>query len=467
MKNDFTNIRVISDTTTFYPLDQDGDESQQRNDNMTLRTTLIYLNNQLNEDFRFFCAGDLYIVLQQWREMLFFIQTNEFTSAEIMRMQLQTVREILIFLFGTKFESVMRRNISLAKRQVFAGYIDKYLEWSMNDYLPLINSIRFDDDPYQISELFKQSVSSIYPNYDINLLTALLFNNGNLISIYFPSNDIRIEPETIVLLQLFIKVEYGNFENSNLENPFDTNFIKSDNNDSIKHKNAFLRIERTPIGCTLSSSRSKENSSLVLLIVSQNLKMDEQMKKNIIDFMGGISNFFSSMNLMNHITYPIKIEDGLIHFVVLNRTKGDIFEIPYNISINLLSNYKKNLSNEEILNLLKKLNKKMSSYAMTALIDGFTTMIWGELEFQFSYEMRFEDENGNLIKPTNVFSPPPFDDDNGINYSLISNSLFPSSKSIITIYEILTIFIGKIQTKIVMKTNEEIFQEFKKKKNLI
>jgi len=30
------------------------------------------------------------------------------------------------------------------------------------------------------------------------------------------------------------------------------------------------------------------------------------------------------------------------------------------------------------------------------------------------------------MKPTNVFSPPPFEEDNGITYNLISNSLFPT-----------------------------------------
>jgi len=148
--NFFTKIRVISDTTTFYPLEQDWYESQQRNDNMSLRTTLVYLKNQLDEDFRFFCSGDLIVVLQQWREKLFFMQTNESKSEEILRMQLQSIREILIFLFGTKFESVMRRNISLAKRQVFSYYIDKYVKLSKEDYLPLINALRFHPDSREI-----------------------------------------------------------------------------------------------------------------------------------------------------------------------------------------------------------------------------------------------------------------------------------------------------------------------------
>ena len=39
---------------TFYPLDHDEDKSQQCNHNLTLRTTLIYLNNHLDEDFFFF-----------------------------------------------------------------------------------------------------------------------------------------------------------------------------------------------------------------------------------------------------------------------------------------------------------------------------------------------------------------------------------------------------------------------------
>jgi len=183
----------------------------------------VYLKNQLDEDFRFFCSGDLIVVLQQWREKLFFIQTNESKSEEILRMQLQSIREILIFLFGTKFESVMRRNISLAKRQVFSYYIDKYVKLSKEDYLPLINALRFDPDSREIGYYFNQGISAIYPTYPINMITALLFNNGRIVSRYSAPNSIKLEPETISLLQQFVNVEYEKVQNLTGSERFDSN----------------------------------------------------------------------------------------------------------------------------------------------------------------------------------------------------------------------------------------------------
>ena len=76
--------------------------------------------------------------------------------------------------------------------------------------------------------------------------------------------------------------------------------------------------------------------------------------------------------------------------------------------------------------------------------------------------MRVEDEDGNIRKPSNVFSHPPFEDDNGINYTLISNSLFPTSKSRVTVYEILPIFVGKVQTKSTLNANIEIMGLYKR-----
>jgi hypothetical protein len=69
-------VRVISDTCTFYPVETD-DGVHQGTDGMTLRTTLVYLRGQMGEDFQFLIADDLFLVLQQWRGIVFFIQSND------------------------------------------------------------------------------------------------------------------------------------------------------------------------------------------------------------------------------------------------------------------------------------------------------------------------------------------------------------------------------------------------------
>ena len=307
-----------------------------------------------------------------------------------------------------------------------------------------------------------QGFSAICPTYPINMITALFFNNGRIVSRYSAPNSIKLEPETFSLLQQFVNVEYEKVQNLIGSERFDSRYIKRENNNSLKHKNAFLRIERTPVGCTLSSTRCSKDPPHVLLIVTQNPKMDDSMKGRILDMMTELTDKLYQTPIVRSEPTRIVVFEGLIHYVVINRTQGDVFELPLDISLSLLSEYKSIETEAECKSIFSQLTTKLASYSMSAMISGHTTMIWGELGYQFSYEMRVEDEDGNIRKPVNVFSHPPFEDDNGSNYTLISNSLFPTSKSRVTVYEILPIFVGKVQTKSTLNANIEIMGLYKR-----
>jgi len=148
------------------------------------------------------------------------------------------------------------------------------------------------------------------------------------------------------------------------------------------------------------------------------------MKGRILDMMTELTDKLYQTPIVRSEPTIIEVFEGRIHYVVINGTKIDVFELPLDISQSLLSEYKSMETEAECKSIFSQLTTKLASYSMSIMISGHTTMISGELGFQYSYEMRVEDEDCNILKPANVFSPPPFEDDNGINYTLISNSLF-------------------------------------------
>lgn len=456
-----TKIRVISDTTTFYPVEIQSDESHHRNDNMTLLTTITYLKEQLKEDFQFFKAGDLFIVLQQWRGMLFFIETNEDFGAEMLRFILQTAREILIFLFGTRFESVMRRNISLSKRQVFARYVDTYLKLCQNDHHFLLSTLRFTDDTHELQHFFLEKVPPVPKDIPIKLIAVFLFQ-GNEIALHFKNPKAsKLEPEIISLIQIFVNVEFPdlNSDNNFDSNTFDPEYVKS--GASAKHKSAFLRLERTPVGCTISCSKCAEKSGNIIVVVSENTKMPVQVQQQLNGYMSNLCQFLLNNPMNERFEPSTMINEDLIHFMCINRTAGDVWEMPEEQTLKSIENYNK-VDAKTAREKYHMLTRKMASYAFNAIMHGYTTMMWGSLDYQFCYQLRFLNDNKEVLTPSHIFTPPSFDDDNGVTYGLIANSVFPSQNGVRCI-EILSIYRSSIRPKEAMEVNQHLFQDFMRK----
>ena len=98
---------------------------------------------------------------------------------------------------------------------------------------------------------------------------------------------------------------------------------------------------------------------------------------------------------------------------------------------------------------------------MSAMVRGFTMMMRGEFDYQFCYEMRFENEDGEIMKPSQVFTPPPFNDDTGINYQLITDTIFQTTDKV-TCIELLSVYVGKIQVKAAIASNQHLYEMYQR-----
>lgn len=452
---DETKIRIISDTTTFYPLD--NEDSQHRNDNLSLRATIIYLKNQLNEDFRFFRSGDIFVVLQQWREMLFLIETTQNISKDLLRIQLQIIKEILVFLFGQRFENVMRRNISLTKRAIFAKYVDQYLLMCRQDYLSLVCALQFDIGNEYVNTAFQEIAAELYKIPDNICMQILLFNNNKIVSSFVPEEVDEFEPDVQYLLQIYEGVEF-----SPSTEPFDLSLINLDflqqEPSPITHKSAFLKLNGAPTRVTLSSTRLYPNSPLTLIFVSINSKMPDEQKTAVTFQICEIAKKLKETVATTAGPTELEVPEGLIHSVVIDRTNGGVVELPPDVSLALLRRYT-GAEEDAAKETLRQIQTRLASYAMTALLRGSTVMMVGEDDFQYCYELRCVGPDGELLRPTGVYTAPSFDSDVGVSYASAAAALFPGRREPVHVFELLSIFVGTTHVKEVVSGNNEVFAQ--------
>lgn len=456
-------IRVVSETTTFYPPDDVNTINSSKNDNMSLRTTLVYMHEEMNEDFRYLCAGDTKLVFQFYKDILIYAQSKTH-NVYILRIILQQIHEILIFLFGVHFEGEMRRNISIAKRRVFAQYVDSYLSLCSTNYPYLIRAIHTDQSRNEVAQYFTDVAKSISSSMK-NVVTIVLFRKSKIISRYEPPSNCHIDPETYNLLTLFEKVEFSKYfetlktKQSEIQqsNAFDaahyfqpSYIISSDN--QIKPKNAFVRIQGVPIACSLSSTQTAKDSPYILLVVTQEFKVTEKSKNATLSIFQKISNSLSSLiipSLRSSLENPV---EHLIYYIIIDRTKGDTSKQPLSCVIQNLSGYLKKPP-EECVILAKKLIKDIIEFGTSALMKGYTCLMKGGLDFQFCYSIKFS-KDGIDMTPQQVFSPPPLDDDDDFNYRLLTKSLFPSGG--MNCIELMSIYEGPISVREVLAHNEAL-----------
>ena len=452
-----TQVRVLSTSTTFYPVDKEG---QSQKDNLPLTQLVIWLKEQMQEDFQFFTAGDLFVVLQQWRGIVFFIQSKDARKHEVMRLQLQKIREILIFLFGTKFDSVMRNNISLKRRQVFAEYVDAYLAACEGDYIYLLNALRVDDDCQKLGKWFMEVCRSLSPEFQMDMLSCILFHNHRIVARFAAPGAVQFEPESYSILSVFERVEYEGIAEVNDSTCFDPHYVCAPDNPTMKHKNAFLRMERTPVCCTLSSTRLAHQSPFVLLIVTQHQKMQPETQAMIVEFMKALAERLMENPLPTPEPVAFDLPADLLHYVIVNRTTGDVMELASDLSVRLFQE-RCGMTEEDAAKEAAKVKSQLAAYGMSAMVRGFTMMMRGEFDYQFCYEMRFENEDGEIMKPSQVFTPPPFNDDTGINYQLITDTIFQTTEKV-TCIELLSVYVGKIQVKAAIASNQHLYEMYQR-----
>jgi hypothetical protein len=171
---------VISQTTTFYPVELD-EATRQSTDNMSRYTT----------------ADDAFVVIQRWWVIIFFIQSHDAKFQDMKRPQ-----------FGAKFDSALRRNILLQNRVVVVQYVDAYLSACDSDCIGAVNAVRPEHCFPELVDRFLDESSRLLPEFDLNLLSCVMFQAYRPVARFTAPEAVRFDPETFAMLSVFERVEY-------------------------------------------------------------------------------------------------------------------------------------------------------------------------------------------------------------------------------------------------------------------
>ena len=427
-----TQVKVISNSTTFYPIDIRNEEG------LTLINSIAFLEENFKEEIYSFKTEDQLVVLQLWNGLLFSISTKENYTEELLRFLLQVIRDIAIFLLGPHFENMMAKSIITSLREIYSRYVDRFFELCNKNYLALLALPDYEYYYMKFSQNIKELIKNDLLNIDESFVEGFIFKNHRIVS-RISKNDLKIlEPTDIFLISLFEQLEFNQI------NDLDNQITILENSNSIIHKGAYINFEGIPTQIVLSSVRFGQNSPYVMIIVSKVNQLSNEIKEKRLSFFIQISNILFSNPFLNQ-TFNGNQITGLIHYLLINRNTGDCLQ-SINPSINV------DEKDEKWIKLLEKIKRKMISIGINSYVNGSPVVIRNEMIFQYTYDIILINSKKQKEIPIKNLNNTIFNE-NGISYK----NLIGDDNDIIC-YELMTIYLGVINTSDVIKANSHLFK---------
>ncbi|OHT03782.1 hypothetical protein TRFO_01444 [Tritrichomonas foetus] len=419
-------VKVISTSTTFYPLDGRNEEG------LTIINSMAFLNQNFGETVTSFSANDQTIVLQMWNGLLFYIAAKNTTSEQLLRFMLQICRDIAIFLFGAHFENHMAKNIVQSLRETYAKYIEKFFELCNQDYKYMLMVPEMAPECSDLSKHIKDHNPFTQGAIDSSFVECVLFRNHKIVGRYNykQSSNKKLQPKDIFQVSLSERIEFSNSTFSE-----DITTITDSQTPNIIYKGGNLTFDGIPQTCFLASVQLGTNSPFVAVFIFKNDKPTPEISEQLNHIIKKLILLINEFGKTKKVVKAYQIT-GLLHYLMINRSTGEYYE-----SL-------KPSTNDPIIT---KLQRKMASVAMAALQTGNFTLIRNHMLFQYTYEMKFR-KKGTLLTPNEKLK----NQDSEVSYKRIVEEQFHNDSSI-QCYELMTVYLGVMNTKDVAKANQHLF----------
>lgn len=471
-----TYARVITPTLTFYP------PNSQQQDDQTLNGILNFIKSNMSCNLQYFQTNNRTFVFSIWKNIRFII-SGENESIAYLRFRLQMIREIAVFLFGPDFDLIMRNNsINISYIELFAKYVDTFLEMSEEDYkfqLGIISHISFFSE---YSHYLSENIPTSQFPHDLPFIDCLIFRNHKIVSRFNFSNPNPIDYLSVILLSIFTKIEYPYINHDEINNKesndnqekekirdvsfgdfkevidneeqrikyFDPNYVNITEPASVQIRAGFFTLNGNCQPISISATRLGPNSPYVALFLTQ--QMNASVKRFIVaGIISLISSTISEAVRLNFKALSLN-SPGLVYFLVTNRSSGETFE--FETSNDVKSHH-----------ITKLLFRTMKKHTFDALFDGQTTFIWRDSHFLFSYSIFFVQNDGKSIALTEKFKIPMFRSDFDVTYNSICNEIFRKDKNV-RVFEVYSIFLKAIPPQIAFSENLKLLVEVLKEKKI-
>lgn len=427
-------LRVISNSTTFYPVDSRNEEG------LTMINSIAYMQQNFGEIVNTFTTNDQIVVLQMWHGLLFQINSENNLTNEFLRFILLVVKDIAVFLFGKSFENHMAKNIKNALREIYAKYIDTFFRLCNEDYKTSL--MIYDADIHTEFQMNTQKSLLADPKIiGSPFVECILFYNHQIWATFTGICSKPLDTHDMFFISLFEKVENEEkdfSEPNQLEDPADL--------DQIVHKSANIFIDGNIIPCLVSQIQLGPKSPFILIFITKEIIPTPEIKENLFLISQVIS---SQMKLKllppsprTRVTFQVT---SLIHYIIINRSTGEFFESPH------IDTPKNDPNIQDRLELFESIKTKLISFGIQSLLTGSLAAIKNEMIFQYIYEFKFIKSHQAII-PNRKFIPPQFDDNSDFSYNSIIQGMGYDPNEVQGI-EIYTAYFGVVNAKSVINAN--------------
>lgn len=416
-------VRIISSSTTFYPIDSRGDIG------LTLINSIAFLQENFKENIESFTAEDQIVVLQTWNGLLFTITSPKIYSEEILRFALQIIKDTAAFLFGPHFETTMSINISQALRELYAKYIEKFFTLANKDYKFLLMIPPMDFTYSKLNSQLKELARNDVVGINETFVECIIFKSHKIISRFSRGENPVLELSDIFQLCLLEQVVYPDeVEASQL---------------NMSHLKIHLKSEGQIQPFIVSSGKC---GSCVIIIIS-NINQIKQEDKDRIQKIGQQINLIVVSSNSEQSTIPESFQiTGLLHYILINRTTGEVYETQQQL---------KSQQDPKWVTLKEKLKRKMSSVAIQAAVTGSPTVIRNEMVFQYTYDLIFINKKQKEVIPKSI-PPTVFGDRSGLSWKQLAADAVQEDN--VMCYEMLACYLGVMNTADVIKANAHLFK---------
>lgn len=429
-------LKIFS-KTQIYPLND-----QDKSLSMITQGLLQFSKLQIQDSIQYFKTKNLTVVFQTWHGVTFImIGFNEEKS--LLSHYLHAIHQLTIFIFGESFEKSLTNSICLKDISVYSRYIDAFLQnMNKNNYLKLRVVKHNSFSPFKNHDKIISSASTLLSRQmRATPIECLIFRNHELLTRIPIDNNLYITDEALFNIYLFESLEF--VHDSNVNNNIDPNYVKEEDIE-IKVKKVYLCLNDGRITkYKLSALQLGEHSSIVMILVSGSELNTNDLtffRKYITVITDSLNDSIGSFKKIS-IEYPI----GLVYYLVVNRSDGEMFEI-------LSEDHMNGLMNLIIGNAFEKSIVSLYHHQSFSLIDDGL--------FKFVRELIFIDSDGEYITPYRNTCFNSFEEDSEVNFNvLVNQSCFPS-KSQITCFEMVCVYLSFVATSDIYKINRRLFKQY-------
>ena len=414
------SVRVIA-SGTFYP-----PASQHPEHDKTIQSTIAFIKSSLDENLRFMRGKNKTVVFRTWNGILFLGITDKL-SVPFLELQLQIIRNICVFLFGSHFEQKMQHRVSQLHCQVLARYVDSFIEASKYDARLQLSFVKYHVDFKRISALLREQIPTSEMPPDLRFVECIVWKDHQVVA-RIGREEEQLDYNDVFMLGLYGRVEHE-LDGGDVV-AFDANYVNAvEPSSSVKHRAGFLRVDGQIEQCSIASTRLGKNSPYIAMFVTKDAAARER-RDMIMNVLGLVC--VAMQEAVTEVVEPVTQSHahGLVLYGLVDRTNGMYHE-------EIAS------SQQHSIEVTELLLRAMPSRVVQTMQAGHRMAMWNDGLFWFSYELILLNQQSDIVP---AYSPS---DD---FWSVVREDN-------IHVYEVLSIYLAEMCPEAIVELNKLRFTE--------